>query len=126
MAKRILGDGELKRRYGDIFHFKERAEGEDEGAARRNNPRLLRTGDGPVLEVVLDFLDRILGSGFHAPVATDVMRWKYSQPESLAMFETVNTPGNRIVIAGDALAGGRIEDAYESGLLASKHIREIA
>ncbi len=82
--------------------------------------------DEVLIEVVLDFLDKMLGTGFHSPVSTEVMKWKYSQPESLAMFDTVNTPGSRIVIAGDALAGGRIEDAFESGLRASNHIRALA
>ncbi len=82
--------------------------------------------DAQLVETVLDFLDRIFGPSFHAPVASDVMRWKYSQPESLSLFPTVNPEGTRVVVTGDSVAGGRIEDAFESGLYASEHIRAIA
>ena len=68
-----------------------------------------------LVENVLGYIERLFGKEFGSAQVSDVMRWKYSQPESLASFEHVNRPGSRLLIASDALLGGHIEDAFEVG-----------
>ncbi len=76
--------------------------------------------DAQLVETVSGYVARIYGAGFSTPTASNVMRWKYSQPETLANFESVNPPGSRLVIASDGLLGGHVEDAYEVGVRAAK------
>jgi len=68
-----------------------------------------------ILATALTFTKNLFGPDFAHAEASQVKRWKYSQPENLARFEAVNQPGSRILIASDGLLGGRIEDAFECG-----------
>lgn len=77
-----------------------------------------------VVDDVVGFLHRLYGAELGSPVAQDVKRWKYSQPESIALFEHVNPPGQRLLIAGDGTSGGRIENAYEAGVRAARQMLE--
>lgn len=61
------------------------------------------------------FVRNLYGSKFEHPETSIVKRWKYSQPDNLARFEAVNLPGSKVLIASDALLGGRIEEAFECG-----------
>lgn len=61
------------------------------------------------------YLEALYGSAYAKPVASDLMRWKYAQPEALAPFEEVNPAGSTLILAGDALYGGHLDDAYECG-----------
>jgi renalase len=72
--------------------------------------------DDWVIQSTLSFVKHLYGVGFAEPEVAMVKRWKYSQPENLARFEAVNQPGSRLLLAGDGLLGGRIEDAYECGV----------
>ncbi len=76
--------------------------------------------DADIIHDAGDFLARIFGAAWMKPAVTDVKRWKYSLPESLALFESVNPAKSRLVIAGDALLGGRVEYAYETGIWAAR------
>jgi predicted NAD/FAD-dependent oxidoreductase len=76
--------------------------------------------DHDIVHDTADFLARIFGAAWMNPAIKDVKRWKYSLPESLALFESVNPPKSRLVIAGDALLGGRVEYAYETGIWAAR------
>jgi len=76
--------------------------------------------DADIIHDTGDFLARIYGDAWTKPAVSDVKRWKYSQPESLALFESVNTAKSRLVIAGDSLLGGRVEYAYETGIWAAR------
>lgn len=79
--------------------------------------------DAPEAEIVRDaatFVSRILGPQWGAPAVSGVKRWRYSLPEGLALFDTVNHPGSKLLIAGDALLGGRVEYAYDTGVRAAQ------
>ena len=79
--------------------------------------------DAPEAQVVHDaatFVSRLFGPKWLSPAVSGVKRWRYSLPEGLALFETVNHPGSKLLIAGDALLGGRVEYAYETGVKAAQ------
>ena len=78
-----------------------------------------QTDDEKVLKDVLPWVVQLFGPAFANPVAVDTKRWKYSQPETIAVFESVNRQPNGIVLAGDGLSAGRVERAFESGLEAA-------
>jgi renalase len=69
-----------------------------------------------IINAVKSFTQTLYGAEFSNPSVAMVKKWKYSQPEGLARFETVNQPGSRLLIASDGIMGGRIEDAYECGV----------
>lgn len=75
--------------------------------------------DEELVATVAAFLSQLYGSEFRHPVASTVMRWKYSQPEGIASFDAVNPPGTRLIVAGDAMIGGRTEEAFDLGLRAA-------
>ena len=75
--------------------------------------------DEQIVEDSLDYLDWLLGDEWHKPEISAVKRWKYSQPDSVALFETVNEPGARLIISGDGVVAGRTENAFDSGLKAA-------
>lgn len=72
--------------------------------------------DEAIVGHVCDFLEVLFGPEFGTPKVASVKRWKYSQPESFAEFAHVNHPGERLLICGDGLLGGHVEDAYEVGI----------
>jgi len=80
------------------------------------------TPDDELVRIVCGYLTRLYGPAFAHPSASTVMRWKYAQPESLIDFDTANPEGTTVLIAGDALSGARIEEAYETGLMAAERI----
>ncbi len=86
-----------------------------------------RQDNDEIVRDVLVYLGRLFGEDrLGKPVVQDVKRWKYSQPDSVAMFDAVNEPGTRMVIAGDGLTGGRVENAFESGVKAARLLIEGA
>lgn len=80
--------------------------------------------DDLIVEETLGDVSRLMGKAFQDPVVSKVHRFQYSHPETTSSFEAVNSPLSRLVVAGDALMGGRTELAYESGLKAAKMIME--
>lgn len=76
--------------------------------------------DEAVVRDTLPEVVRLFGRAFAEPAVAQVKRWRYSQPESTIAFEVANRPGSRVLVAGDALVGGRAELAYESGLSAAQ------
>ena len=76
--------------------------------------------DEYVLEATLAFVRQLYGPQFGNPVQTHVKHWKYSQPDNIARFESVNLPGSRLLVASDGIVGGRIEEAYECGVRAAQ------
>lgn len=69
-----------------------------------------------VLQDVLVYLHRLYPDLPATPDVVDLMRWKYSQPENVALLDNVNRAGDRLMICGDGVLAGRIESAYESGV----------
>lgn len=76
--------------------------------------------EGAIVGATVDHIERLFGKEFKDPIAIDLMRWRYSQPENIAMFDSVNRAGSKVVVAGDGLVGGRMEYAYGSGVRAAK------
>ncbi len=85
-----------------------------------------QTEDDRVLRDILPWVGQLYGADFLAPVAVDTKRWKYSQPETVAVFESVNRNPNGVILAGDGVAAGRVEKAFESGLMAARLILDEA
>lgn len=75
--------------------------------------------DQEIIDDVLIYIQRLYGPDYSEPEVARVRRWKYSQPETVAQFETVNQPHTRLILAGDGLTAGRVESAYESGVKAA-------
>lgn len=80
--------------------------------------------DEKMVREVLDYVRDLFGTGFEKPIAVDTKRWKYSQPEMVALFDTVNRNHDGVILAGDGLSAGRVERAYESGLQAARLLIE--
>lgn len=76
--------------------------------------------DREIVDDVLIYVQRLYGPEYASAAVSKVRRWKYSQPETAAQFDTVNQEGVRLVIAGDGLTAGRVESAFESGVKAAR------
>lgn len=76
--------------------------------------------DSAILGETLSALSRLYGEKVSHPVVAEIKRWKYSQPETTAIFESVNRPGSKLIVAGDGVMGARVEFAYDSGVRAAK------
>ena len=79
-----------------------------------------QTDDDKVLKDVLPWVVQLYGPQFSTPISVDTKRWKYSQPEMTAVFDSVNQNHRGVLLAGDGLSAGRVERAYESGLEAAR------
>jgi renalase len=75
--------------------------------------------DRDIVEDVLIYVQRLYGDHFREPEYTKVRHWKYSQPDMIAQFDSVNQPQARLLLAGDGLTAGRVESAFESGIKAA-------
>lgn len=78
---------------------------------------------------VVDSLKTLFGETYATPLWNQVKRWKYSQPYGKVHFEEVNFAGmaSSVIVCGDALRpeGGRVPQAYSSGLEAAALAQEI-
>lgn len=83
--------------------------------------RFLST-DESIVEQTTNYVERLYGSAFAAPLVSEVVRWTHSQPEQTAMFESVNRDGATLIVAGDGVMGPRVEWAYEAGVRAARMI----
>lgn len=81
--------------------------------------------DEKLIQDALVPIKRLFGTTFDHPEVAQVKRWKYSQPELMMSFESANSNGSRIIVAGDWTTGGRIELAYDSGKMAAKRVLEV-
>lgn len=81
--------------------------------------------DQRLTDMAIFSLQKVFGSDYAAPDWSYVHRWQHSQPERVALFDNINPEGTRILIAGDGTLAGRIENAYESGILAAKRISKM-
>ncbi len=63
---------------------------------------------------------RLYGPEWGHPKVARVHRWRFAQPETYALFDTVNHPQSKVLVAGDGVLGARVEYAYEAGLRAAK------
>ena len=77
--------------------------------------------DEIVYEAVADLIVRLYGKAWDvAPDVALIRRWRYSQPEMTALFDSVNRPHAKLVVAGDGVAGGRVEYAFDAGVKAAR------
>lgn len=76
--------------------------------------------DSAIVTSTVEYIQRLYGIAWSTPIVHEVVRWRYSQPENLALFDSVNHPSARLVIASDGLLGGRVEFAFEVGDRAAK------
>lgn len=76
--------------------------------------------DERIVADVGGYLNTLFGASWMRPRLSRVIRWKYSQPEAIVLFDTVNKPKDRLLVAGDGVIGGRIEYAFSSGLRAAR------
>jgi len=83
--------------------------------------------DQSIVEMTADLIVRLYGKSWDVdPEVALVQRWRNSQPEMTALFDSVNRPHSKLIIAGDGVMGGRIEYAYDSGLKAARLLIEPA
>lgn len=82
--------------------------------------------DEAVIGDAVPMIARIFGPSFEHPEVAQVKKWRYSQPEITSSFEALNPPGSRVLVASDALIGGRIELAYDIGVRAAHRVLETA
>lgn len=80
----------------------------------------ISTPDEGIISSTIEYISRLYGTAFEKPVVSQVVRWKFSQPENVTMFDSVNPKGSKVLIAGDGLLGGRTEYAYATGVKAAK------
>jgi renalase len=80
--------------------------------------------DARIVGAAVEYVRRLYGDEWGEPAVADVVRWKYSQPDSTAFFDSVNPPGSKVVLAGDGVVGGRVEQAFESGVRAARLLME--
>ncbi|MCO5296440.1 MAG: FAD-dependent oxidoreductase [Fimbriimonadaceae bacterium] len=76
--------------------------------------------DEAIIASVAGYLSRLYGEAFLKPEVAEVRRWKHAQPETYAMFDTVNQTHSRLLVASDGVLGARVEFAYEAGIRAAK------
>lgn len=75
--------------------------------------------DEKILSMALNVITRLYGRDFSSPSWHLVRRYAMSQPESVALFESVNRNQSGLIVAGDGTLAGRAENAYETGLMAA-------
>ncbi len=80
--------------------------------------------DEVIVSETVGYITRLYGKAFCEPQEAQVKRWRYSQPETTALFMTVNRTGNRVLLAGDGVMGARIEFAYDAGVFAAELLIE--
>lgn len=81
--------------------------------------------DQLVVELTVDYIQRLYGVKWSTPEVSGVVRFRHSQPESIAGFDSVNRPGATLIVAGDSLVGSRTEHAYESGVRAAQCVLSL-
>lgn len=79
--------------------------------------------DATIVTETVDHVSRLFGSDFREAQACKVVRWPYSQPETAAVFDAVNRPQDRVLIASDGVTAGRVEYAFEAGTRVAQIIR---
>jgi renalase len=82
----------------------------------------LESPESSIVPVCLSLIVRLFGPKFSSPSGHYIKRWVESQPERVALFQSVNPTGEKIIVAGDGTFAGRAENAYESGLMAADRI----
>jgi renalase len=76
--------------------------------------------------LVADQVGALLGLDKHAPLWSDVQRWRYALPDSAADFAALNASGSGLFFAGDYTSGqGRLHLAIESGWHAASAIERM-
>ena len=78
----------------------------------------------PIDQLAPELCERARGFiGDTAIVTAQVKKWRFATPTSTWPDAAYIVPGRRIVLAGDAFAGPKVEGAFESGLAAAAALR---
>ncbi|MFQ3587399.1 MAG: FAD-dependent oxidoreductase [Fimbriimonadaceae bacterium] len=88
--------------------------------------RHYESDDEAIVDQATDGLRLLFGPDWRSPAVSAVKRWRYSQPESSALFHHVNSTAKTLMIAGDGVSGPRIEMAFETGVAAAERLMERA
>lgn len=88
--------------------------------------RHYESDDATIVDQATDGLRLLFGPEWRSPAVSAVKRWRYSQPESAALFDHVNSTAKTLMVAGDGVSGPRIEMAFESGVAAAERLMERA
>jgi predicted NAD/FAD-dependent oxidoreductase len=80
--------------------------------------------ESEIISTTAAFLERLLGAGWATPAVAKVYRWPYGRAENIGLFDAVNNPGARVLVASDGLAGPRVEYAYEVGVRTARMLQE--
>jgi len=78
--------------------------------------------DGDIISETWFDVKRLLGIKAAQPAIKEVKRWQYSHAANTVSFESVNKRGERLLIAGDGIAGARTHQAYLSGVQAAEFL----
>ncbi len=74
------------------------------------------TSADDLARLVADQVGALLNEDMHAPLWSDVQRWRYALPDSGADFDALNASGSGLFFAGDYMSlPGRLHLAIESG-----------
>lgn len=90
-------------------------------SARYSRYSFERSDEDVISETWFD-VKRLLGIADAVPMIKEVKRWKYSHAANTVSFESVNKRGERLLIAGDGIAGARTHQAYLSGIQAAEFL----
>lgn len=79
----------------------------------------------PISSVVQDVLVdlRRMFPGLKDPVATDVMRWRYSHAIGTVGINVLNRGEDPVILTGDMISGARAHLAYDAGLAAADELK---
>jgi renalase len=78
--------------------------------------------EAAIVQGATEYIGRLYGNEFRSPIVSQVKRWAYSLPENIAMFDSINPPGASIFVAGDGVLGGRVEFAFETGVMVANRV----
>ncbi len=80
-------------------------------------------------QTLLEAAADVTGENFASPTSFFLQRWRYAQaPDSASITREaliIDAPAP-LVVAGDSIAGGKIEGAWLSGLAAAQHLKTCA
>lgn len=92
--------------------------------------RTLDAADEDVLAEALPALGRALGPAGAAPAWAQVKRWRFAVPDGRLEEEALNPPGERVIVAGDAVTGAAFGDdaharVFDSGVRAARRVASL-
>jgi predicted NAD/FAD-dependent oxidoreductase/deoxyribodipyrimidine photolyase len=75
---------------------------------------------------IVSALERVLGARLPDPVALDAHRWRFARVTRPLTDTALCDAERRLLVCGDFCGGGRVEDAFRSGVAAAGHVLRFA